>query len=413
MRKIVFLFLVLSLFACQKLQADKPTETKTNLKKVELRMWLVGAESQAKTINKLARIFTQKTGIKVHCEAISWGQAHSKYLTSIAGDVVPDIGTMGLTWGTEFGSLGAMVDLAKDFQKDLNNIKADVFPGMWKSIEYKNQVFGIPFDLSEHILYYRTDLIKNPPATWQDLQKILQDLAKEKKGMIFDWGTLEWIGFAPFLWQAGGDFYNTDGTKCMLNSPEAQIALVFFSQLYTKYNVPKTKIPVEQGMRTGDFPMAISGNWKILSLTLFAPEIAGRWSIAFLPAGPTGKHTAFIGGRIMGIFKKSKNKREAWEFIKFLFSPEIQNKLYEEAKLEEDSYLPPNIKTWDTLSMEEKFRQVLKNQALDAKGPPSILGWDVSTRLIDEVVQRVVLENKSAKEELSKVTLELDKLIKN
>ena len=131
----------------------------------------------------------------------------------------------------------------------------------------------------------------------------------------------------------------------MIDSAEAVLAMKFFSELYFKYNVPKTKIPLEQGMRTGDFPLAISGNWKIDGLRLSAPEIAGKWSIATLPKGPTGKMTAFIGGRIMGIFEQSTHKKEAWEFIKFLFKPETQEKLYEAALTKQDTYLPPSMKT--------------------------------------------------------------------
>ena len=53
----------------------------------ELTMWLVGSEAQARTVNRLAEDFTKRTGVKVRCEAISWGEAHSKYLTAVAGNV--------------------------------------------------------------------------------------------------------------------------------------------------------------------------------------------------------------------------------------------------------------------------------------------------------------------------------------
>jgi len=97
-------------------------------KKNEIVMWLVGSENQAHVITKLSEKFTEETGIKVICQAISWGDAHSKYLTSIAGEVSPDIGTMGLTWGMEFGDLGAMVDLNKEFPLDVAEIEKKIFP---------------------------------------------------------------------------------------------------------------------------------------------------------------------------------------------------------------------------------------------------------------------------------------------
>lgn len=381
-------------------------------KEVEITMWLIGSEGQALTVKELAEDFYKKNGIKVNLEAISWGDAHSKYLTSISGGVTPDIGMMGLTWGTEFGSLGSMVDLAKEYPKEVSEMKEVVFTGIWNSIEYKGKVYGIPFDLTEYIMYYRSDIIAKPPQTWDELTKLLADLNKNGKGMIFDWGSLSWIGYSPFLWQAGGDYYNSDYTKVTIDSPEAVTALNFFADLYKKYNMPKTKIPLEQGMRTGDFPIAISGNWKIDSLRLLAPEIAGKWSIATLPKGPTGKMTTFIGGRIMGIFEQSRHKKESWLFIKYLFTPEIQKKLYEAALAKEDAYLPPSKKAWDILDVKEEFKKVLIAQANDAKGPPSIVNWDGYTRTIDEAMQRVILQNGDPKTELAKTKEQLDKALK-
>ncbi|MFH1837715.1 MAG: extracellular solute-binding protein [Candidatus Omnitrophota bacterium] len=374
----------------------------------ELVMWLVGSESQARMIMKLGEQFTEETGVKVYCQAISWGNAHSKYLTSIAGGVSPDIGTMGLTWGMEFGELGAMVDLNKEFPEDTAELGKKMFSSMLKSTRIGESIYGIPFDLSEHVMYYRNDIIASPPKTWEELLETLSELKARDKGMLIDWGSLEWIGFAPFLWQAGGRFYNDDYTKVDINTPEAAEALDFMKKLYMS-GVPKTKVPLEQGLRTGDYPLAISGNWKIISLTVGAPEIKGKWDIAMLPAGPSGRRTAFIGGRVLGIFSESKMKKEAWEFIKFLFRPEVQQELYKDSLETEESYLPPNIDSWKKLNMNDKFKNVLENQAKDAKGPPPVMAWDSSTRFINQAIQMVVLKNADPAEELKKASLEMQK----
>lgn len=374
-------------------------------------MWLVGSEAQAQTINKLGEEFCQRYGIRVRCEAISWGEAHSKYLTSVAGEVAPDIGTMGLTWGTEFGSLGAMVDLRKAFPDDITRIQKDTFPGIWAATQREGHVYGIPFDMSLQLMYYRTDVLKKAPRTWDELIEMLDQLSKKGKGMIFDWGSLSWIGLAPYLWQAGGDFYTPDTSHATLDSKEAVEGLRFFSELYTRHGVPRSKIPVEQGMRTGDFPLAISGNWKIEELTFAAPEITGKWGIALLPAGPSGRQTAFIGGRIMGIFEQSKNKEAAWKFITFLFDPATQVRLYQAAQTTQDTYLPPNIATWDMLPIEKHIKETIRLQAMDAKGPPAVLGWDTSTRFIDQAIQRTVLEGADPAEECEKANAELERRI--
>lgn len=371
---------------------------------LEVTMWLVGSEAQARTINELARAFTERTGIGVRCEAVAWGEAHSKYLTAVAGGVQPDIGTMGLTWGSEFGRLGALIDLQSAFPDDVAAIQRSTFPGLWESVAEGGKVYGIPLDLTLQLLYYRSDIIPTPPKTWQELTALLERLHQDNRRMIIDWGSLSWIGYAPFLWQAGGEFYAADHTTPALDSPQAAQALEFFRDLYTRHNVPKTSIPVEQGLRTGDFPLAMSGNWKIVSLEAGVPEIAGKWTVAPLPQGPGGRRTAFLGGRIIGIFEKSARRDAAWQFIKYLFQPDVQLKLYEAAGQTQDAYLPPNIATWDGLPMDANMKSVLKQQAQDAKGPPATPGWNEVTHVLESAIQRTVLHEGDPKAELAEVT---------
>ena len=374
----------------------------------ELVIWHVGAESQAQTIIEIGKEFTAQTGVAIICQAISWGNAHSKYLTSIAGDVSPDIGTMGLTWGMEFGELGALLDLRREFPEDVASLESKMFRGLLRSTRVGDKVYGIPFDLTEQIMYYRLDMVPEAPQTWEELLDTLKSLKPQGKGMILDWGSLEWIGYSPFLWQAGGRFYNSDYTKATLNTPEAARALNYMADLY-KNGVPKTKVPLELGMRTGDYPLAISGNWKIISLTVGVPEIKDKWSIAMLPKGPSGKRTSLLGGRIMAIFSRSNKKEIAWEFIKFLFKPENQLKMYQATLDTEDAYLPPNMDTWSKLPMDEKFKEVLESQAKGAKGPPPVLAWDSSTRFINNAVQMVILKGADAALELDEATRKMQK----
>jgi multiple sugar transport system substrate-binding protein len=377
-------------------------------KKNELVIWHVGPESQARTIIEISKAFTEKTGVTVACQAVSWGSAHSKYLTSIPGEVSPDIGSMGLTWGMEFGALGALLDLRAEYPEDVAELESKIFPGILHSTRVGDKVFGIPFDLSEQIIYYRKDMIPEPPENWEDFLSTLKALKARGKGVILDWESLEWIGYAPFLWQAGGEFYDRDSTRATLDTPEATEALNYMAELYAN-GVPKTHVPIEQGMRTGDYPLVISGNWKIISLTLSAPEIKEKWDIAMLPRGPSGKRTAFVGGRIMSIFSSSKMKDEAWEFIKFLFEPENQVKIYQASLETEDSYLPPNMDTWALLPMDKKFKKVLEDQAKDAKGPPPVLSWEASTRFVNRAIQMVIFKGADAATELRKTTADMQR----
>ena len=315
---------------------------------------------------------------------------------------------MGLTWGAEFGRLGTLVDLRQAFAQDVAAIQRNTFPGLWASVEQGPQVFGIPFDLTLQTLYYRRDLIPTPPQTWEELTDLLQRLSSDHRRMIIDWGNLSWIGYAPFLWQAGGDFYNAQKTSAVLNTPQAIQAMEFFRDLYTRYDVPKTMVPVEQGLQTGEFPLVMSGNWKMVSLSIGVPEIAGRWTIAQLPRGPSGKRTAFLGGRTLGIFTRSAHQAEAWQFIKYLFEPAAQTTLYQAGLKTQDAYLPPNMMSWETLTLEPEMKTVLQQQARDAKGPPAVPGWTETTHVLEGAIQRIILQKADIKTELGRVNEELN-----
>ncbi len=374
----------------------------------EILVWLTGSESQAQTVEKISKEFTEKTGIKVRCEAVSWGDAHSKYLTSIAGRVTPDIGTMGLTWGMEFGELGALVDLNDKFSEDLQGQKEKIMPSILEATQVGDRIYGIPFDVSVQVMYHRTDLVPEPPSNWDELVSVLKGLREEDRGMVIDWGSLEWIGYSPFLWQAGGSYYSDDLRRAVLDSPEAVKALEFFADLY-KLAVPRTSVPLVQGLRTGDYPIAISGDWQLLSLDLGAPEIKGKWAVAPMPEGPAGVNTSAIGGRIFSIFSRSQLQEESWELIKFLSRPENQLRMYEASMETEDAYLPPHIPTWEILPIEDQRKEVLFDQVLAGKGPPPVRAWDSSARHVDHAIQRVILRDSDAPKELEKANTELQR----
>lgn len=67
----------------------------------------MGAEGD--NLKTLAADFTkQNPGIQVSVQSIPWSDAHSKFLTAIAGQQTPDLAEMGTTWMAEFAKTGAL-----------------------------------------------------------------------------------------------------------------------------------------------------------------------------------------------------------------------------------------------------------------------------------------------------------------
>jgi hypothetical protein len=62
--------------------------------------------------------------------------------------------------------------------------------------------------------------------------------------------------------------------------------------------------------------------------------------------------------------------------------------------------------------MDSDFKEVLEEQALDSKGPPSVLGWDEGRRFIEEAIQKVVLRQADVAEELAAANQKVQKQIR-
>lgn len=111
----------------------------------------------------------------------------------------------------------------------------------------------------------------------------------------------------------------------------------------------------------------------------------------------------------MSVFARSTRQEAAWAFVKYLFEPEVQAKLYEAGLQTQDAYLPTNLATWDRLPMEASVRTTLLAQAQDAQGPPAVTGWTETTHELEAAIQRVILQGADPKAELAKVNDALTK----
>ena len=142
------------------------------------------------------------------------------------------------------------------------------------------------------------------------------------------------------------------------------------------------------------------------------PPAARRWAVGLLPKGPSGKRISFLGGRTLVIFSHSPHRAQAWEFLRYLFEPEVQKKLYEDGLATQDAYLPPNMASWEALPMEPAMKAVLKQQALEAKGPPAVVGWTETTHNLEEAIQNVILKGVDPKVALTEASDAMNRNLK-
>jgi len=140
----------------------------------------------------------------------------------------------------------------------------------------------------------------------------------------------------PYIQGFGGNIFRNPPTDIMpaLNSPEAIQAIEFYANLLKNY-APKgvltyTEDQARQALLTGRSNIFIhSSAWITPILLSNESKVKDTSRVVRMPAGPVRDFPA-ANSQGLGIPKNAKNKKAAWEFIKWALSPEISMRLVKE-----------------------------------------------------------------------------------
>jgi ABC-type glycerol-3-phosphate transport system substrate-binding protein len=111
---------------------------------------------------------------------------------------------------------------------------------------YDGQVYGLPTDISTLFLFYRSDLIPEPPQTWEETlevaRKFTQSVTPDSPtpyGLAFDGVPGETLPetFYNFMWSFGGEIVDADGNVA-IDGPKAIEAGKYFQTLASEKLVP-------------------------------------------------------------------------------------------------------------------------------------------------------------------------------
>lgn len=255
-----------------------------------------------------------------------------KVQTMIAGGRPPDIFGSGDVQIPNIVSKNFALDLTPYTKRD-NYSLSDFYPQVIDGLTYNGKLVGLTDNWDTQVMYYNDSLFKKanvaPPTadwTWDDFvsaaKKLTSTSGKTKVyGAVYD----NW--FAPYydqMWANGGDPYPDKGTKCGYDSKESVSAFDSIVGLY-KSGVSPTPSQfsgqgAEQLFLTGRVGMMVgSGRWAAYDLR---DVKAFDWKVAPIPKGSSGKRANFFHLSMFAIARTSKNPEAAWEFLKYMVSPE-------------------------------------------------------------------------------------------
>jgi len=274
---------------------------------------------------------------------------------ALARNEGPDIFRIHQTWVPMLGNFLAPMPTTI---YDAATFERTFFPSVRETLRWQGQYVAIPLGIDGLALFYNEDLFqargKTPPRTWGELKKVACELTtKDEQGKIRTAGvalgtTKNVDGWSDILGlmmlQNGVDLVNpaycSQETGGALESGESCLgrdALAFFALFagnqaceeegMTIGTVWNDLMPTSTyAFATGNLAMYFGPSWRVFEIKELNPNL--NFKIIPVPQ-LEGKNIAWASFWVEAVSKNSKHQAEAWEFLKYLSSKEVMQKLYQ------------------------------------------------------------------------------------
>jgi len=238
-----------------------------------------------------------------------------------------DVFAADVVWTAEFATKDWLLDLTP-YLKDR---EPEFIPSTLETARYDGKLWGAPETSNAGFLFYRDDVIEQPPSTWQEAYELAR--SSDPKGIVYQGAAYEGltVDFLELSFAAGGRVLNDDGTESAFDSPENVEALKFMVDGVKSGAAPKAvttymEEPARRAFESGK--ASLMRNWPYAyELGQQAPQIKGRFKVMPYPEWEGGGKAGILGGANLVISAYSKNPGGALKLLDFL-SGEEANRIY-------------------------------------------------------------------------------------
>lgn len=247
----------------------------------------------------------------------------------------PDIFTFHNTWTP---MLKEELDPVPSDAVSASEFKNSYYPVVFSDLRVDGKFVGVPFEYDGLALYYNEDIFKaagitKPPSSWTEFAQIAAKLTvKDTAGNIRTAGAA--LGTASnvdhfsdilgmMILQNGGDPKSPIGKQ-------SQDALEYFTSFADGQNqvwaetMPKSTV----AFAGNNLAMYFGPSWRAIEFKNANPLL--KFKTAPLPQ-LEGSRITWATYWAEGVSAKSANKKEAWEFIKYMQSDESLIRFYSES----------------------------------------------------------------------------------
>jgi arabinogalactan oligomer/maltooligosaccharide transport system substrate-binding protein len=280
---------------------------------VELLVWTHLTGPERDEIDKVAQAWAKSTGNKVTVVLDSGD--FSAAVTAIAGGKGPDI-----MYGLPHDNLGNFQKAGQLAAVPAGVIDASAYvPQAIAATSYDGKQYAVPVSMEAIGLFYRTDKVQTPPATFEDLR------AQAKSGLGFKYDIKNFYFTYGFIGANGGYVFKDKGNGSLdpsdigLGNDGAKNAykllqdLVVSDKLMTKDETGDT---AKAAFQSGKSAFYISGPWDVDGFK----KANVKFAVTKIPTVNGKPFTPFIGVQAAFVNAKTSDAKQkaAWDLIKKL-----------------------------------------------------------------------------------------------
>lgn len=375
-----------------------------------------------KTLSQIVDTFnSQHANIEVKAIYVgSYATLQQKLLASAVGGGLPTISQVYSNWTAALMKSNVIQPMQTFIDNPQIGLSQSQLNDIWepflKANTWNGKIYTLPFNKSIYIMYVNQDALAlagvSIPKTIPELIKDLPLLTiKDSSGKVIQYalGLRTTVDtYEVFLRQNGADFINSDYTKATLDTPVA------LETLQTLVDMIKTgDVLAQGGYLDGPF-----GNGQIAmyidtsaGLSYTANSVGGKfsWTIAPVPAWKT--QAPPFAGTDLAIFNTASpaEQEAAWEFVKFLLSPQIQ--AFWAIKT---GYLPVTksaieTQAWKDYAASNPMANILVSQIPYGSFDPGIAAWSQIRNDVGTLVSDAMFFKKTPQEALQLAQQEVTK----
>lgn len=263
------------------------------------------------------------------------GSSEEAILTAVASGRAPDVCTNIFSgFSAQLSEIGALYEMSSlpGFGDLVKNRKME---NIMKSWEYDGKSYIIPLYSNSVLMWWRKDILKelgwdNPPRTYSDIYKLSQQISTKDSDKFSirviqgrNWND-RWFDYITYFYAAGqGESYvDLDRYRANISGTTGKEVAKFIE---TMFKNKWTAVDLgDAAFYKGYIVGSLKGPWEIAYAKNQFPDVYNN--IVLSPAPVPDNYPAdkpvytFADSKGLVIFETSKHKKEAWEFVKWIFN---------------------------------------------------------------------------------------------